>query len=72
LIHGAWWALQWGIDRLEFGVHIEPRRRITNAGVAFGPYLDVHFPFVTVSVGRSPIHAGELDLRSSLSRGGLA
>jgi len=69
--YGSWWAAQWGRERLELGVHVEPRRRVTNTGVRYGPYLDLHLPGVTVSVGVNPIYAGELQLRSSLSRGGV-
>lgn len=68
---GRWWAVQWGRSRLEVGVHLEPRRRVTNSGVRFGPYVDVHLPFVTVSAGRNPIYAGDADLHSSTSRGGM-
>jgi hypothetical protein len=70
---GSWWALQWGRDRLlEFGLHVETRQRLTNTGVRFGPYIDLHLPFVTVSLGRNPIHAGELELLRSTARGGIA
>lgn len=63
--------MQAGRERIEIGLHLELRRRVTNAGVSFGPYIDIHLPFVCVSVGRNPIFAGELDLRASTSRGGL-
>ena len=69
--HGAWWAVLAGRERLELGVHVEPRSRRTNEGVRFGPYLDAHLPFVTVSVGRNPVHAGAIDLLSPTSRGGI-
>lgn len=69
---GRWWAIQWGWGRLlELGVHVEPRRCRNNAGLSFGPYIDLHLPGVTVSIGNRPIYAGELDLLRSTSRGGL-
>lgn len=69
---GSWWAIQWDPARaFELGIHLDPRRRRTNEGIPYGPYLDIHLPGVTISVGRNPIYAGELDLVRSLSRGGL-
>jgi len=70
---GSWWAVQPGRERLlELGVHVEPRRRRTNKGVRYGPYLDLHLPGVCMSVGRNPIYAGEADLKASTSRGGVS
>lgn len=69
--YGRWWAVQRHAG-LSLGVHLELRARRTNAGTRYGPYVDLHVgPFV-VSVGVNPIHAGELDLLTSFSRGGLA
>lgn len=70
---GAWWAVQTArsIGPVNFGAHVELRARATNAGVRYGPYLDVHLPFAVVSVGRNPIYAGELDLLRSYARGGV-
>lgn len=68
--YGRWWAVQWSIDRtLSIGVHIEPRTRHCNDGTPFGPYLDVHLPGVTLSLGRNPIYAGDEVSRSD-TRGG--
>jgi hypothetical protein len=71
---GAWWAVQTAasIGPFSLGVHVELRARHTNAGVRYGPYLDLHLPFCVVSVGRNPIYAGEVDLLQSYSRGGIS
>ena len=68
---GGWWAFQRS-GGLSLGVHLELRRRRTNSGVRFGPYLDVHVAAWTASLGVNPIYAGELDLLASTSRGGLS
>lgn len=69
--HGAWWAVQWH-PSISVGFHLEPRWTLrTNSGIPYGPYLDLHLPCLTVSIGRNPIYAGELDLLKSYSRGGL-
>jgi hypothetical protein len=44
---------------------------MTNGGVRYGPYVDLHVGPVIASVGRNPIYAGEIDLLQSYSRGGL-
>lgn len=70
--YGSWWAVQWGWDRVSsLGIHVEFRARVTNEGVRYGPYLDLHVPGAVISVGVNPIYAGELDLIQSYSRGGL-
>lgn len=68
--YGGWWAVQWQ-PGISLGVHLEPRCRVTNAGVRYGPYVDVHAGPLVLSVGRNPIYAGEIDLLRSFSRGGL-
>jgi len=70
--YGRFWAVQYGRERLlEIGMHFEPRGRSTNSGIRFGPYLDLHLPGVTISLGRNPIYAGEIELRNSASPGGI-
>lgn len=68
--YGAWWAAQWQ-PGISLGVHVELRTRVTNSGVRFGPYIDVHVGPLVLSIGRNPIYAGEVDLLQSYSRGGL-
>lgn len=70
---GRCWAFQSAstIGPLNLGVHVELRRRVTAAGVHYGPYIDLHLPFCVISAGRNPIYAGEIDLIRSYSRGGL-
>lgn len=71
---GSWWAVQWALDRpFAVGVHLEPRT-LTNStqGVRFGPYVDVHLPFLILSVGRNPIYSGEVELLVGYSRGGVS
>ncbi len=69
--YGSWWAIQFSTAyAVQLGFHLELRRRRT-ADTAYGPYLDVHLPFLIASVGRNPILAGELDLVLSYSRGGV-
>lgn len=68
---GSWWALQRN-QGLSLGVHVEPKARVTNAGIRFGPYVDFHFLVWVLSLGRNPIYAGELHLKASYSRGGLS
>lgn len=69
--YGSWWAVQRN-HGLSLGVHLELRRRRTNDGTRYGPYLDLHVVQWVVSVGVNPIYAGALDLRTSYSRGGIA
>lgn len=69
--YGSWWAIQYGLERIEIGVHVEPFTKVTNSGVKYGPYIDIHLPFVTLSFGRNPIYAGELHLKTAIHRGGL-
>lgn len=66
--YGPWWAVQ--PNGLSLGLHLELKRRRTNSGIHFGPYIDLHLPGAVFSVGRNPIYAGELDLIRSYSRGG--
>jgi len=68
---GSWWAIQDRTCGWSLGLHLEPHTHRTNAGVAYGPYLDVHVGSRVYSVGRNPIYAGEVALLSSYSRGGL-
>jgi hypothetical protein len=71
MIYGSWWGIQRN-QGLSFGVHIELRKRVTNSGVPFGPYVDFHFVQWVFSVGRNPIYAGADDLQKTYSRGGLS
>lgn len=71
LRYGSWWAVQWSTDSLGLGIHVEPRIRRTNAGVRYGPYVDLHLPMLVISFGRNPIYAGEVDVVQSYSRGGV-
>ncbi len=69
--YGKWWCLQWRLDGcLSLGVHLEPLRRHGDGG-DYGPYLDLHILLVTVSLGRNPALAGDLERALSISRGGL-
>lgn len=70
--YGSWWAVQRHDSPINFGLHGEWRWWLrTNSGVRYGPYLDVHLPWLVLSVGRNPIYAGEVDLLKSYARGGL-
>jgi hypothetical protein len=69
--YGRWWAVQRNAG-LSLGIHIEFRRRITNDGVRYGPYVDLHIGQHVFSFGVNPIHAGAIDLLQSYSRGGIA
>lgn len=69
----AWWGPEWAIQidfarPFAFGFHVEPRTQRTAEGVTFGPYADLHLPFVVLSVGRNPIHAGDLDRALSYAK----
>ncbi len=68
---GSWWACQRN-SGLSLGLHVELRQHVSGAGVRYGPYLDLHLIQWVVSIGVNPIYAGELHLKSSYSRGGLA
>lgn len=69
--YGSWWAVQRNAG-LGLGLHFELRTRVTNAGVRYGPYLDLHIGQAVLSIGRNPIYAGEVDLIQSYSRGGIS
>ena len=69
--YGSWWSIQHRTCGWSIGLHYEPHTHHTNAGIPYGPYLDVHFAHWVFSVGRNPIYAGELELLVSYSRGGL-
>lgn len=71
--YGSWWMVQWALDGwASLGIHIDFRSRVSSTtGVRYGPYVDLHFLFVIVSLGRNPVHSGEIDLHSSIGRGGL-
>lgn len=63
--------IQWAFDGwLSFGVHLDFRYR-ENEQRSYGPYIDLHMGLLILSLGYHPVYSGELDLRSSVSRGGL-
>lgn len=69
--HGSWWAVQWRFDGcLSLGLHFDFVSRQGAAG-KYGPYLDIHFLVLTISVGRNPAYSGDLERALSISRGGL-
>jgi len=69
--YGSWWAIQRN-SGLSLGVHLEVRSHVSGVGVRYGPYVDLHVIQWVVSVGVNPIYAGELHLKASYSRGGIA
>jgi hypothetical protein len=70
--YGKWWSIQWSLDRVfSLGFHFDMRRRITNSGEKYGPYLDIHLPCLIISLGVNPIYSGAIDLLFSYSRGGI-
>lgn len=70
--YGSCWAVQWSLDWFfSFGVHLNLKRRTTNDGIVYGPYLDLHLVCCVLSVGVNPIWAGTEHLRVSVARGGL-
>ena len=69
--YGTYWACQRN-SGLSLGIHVEWRSRMSGAGVRYGPYVDLHLIQWVVSIGVNPIYAGELHLKASFSRGGLA
>lgn len=60
---GRWWLFTYAFDRtLSLGIHLDPVRRDE-----YGPYVDLHILFASVSVGRNPARAWN----HSLMRPGL-
>lgn len=73
--HGRWWAFQWDLNRpFAVGLHLEHRSLPSGhpEHPVFGPHLDVHLPFVIVSVGRHPIYTLREDAERTYARGGIA
>lgn len=57
---GKWWAAQLYVNAyLSLGVHVDFRR----------PYLDLHFLWLSVSVGNNPIFTDEADWKRNSCRG---
>lgn len=56
---GRRWMVQWALDgTFSLGVHIDPRRRqFGNEGRTYGPYVDLHFGPLALSVGHHPARA---------------
>jgi hypothetical protein len=71
--HGSWWMLQWAwpVPFFSLGIHVEPRRGVTEAGKPFGPYLDLHFWIFVLSIVRNPVYTHGDTYRGTASRGGL-
>lgn len=69
---GSWWAFQWSWDGwLSLGIHLDFRARVeSGTGVRYGPYVDFHVGWCILSLGVNPIYSGDLDLASSVARGG--
>lgn len=60
--------VQWALDGwLSLGVHIDFRHRKRGDGLIYGPYVDLHFGVVILSLGLHPIYAGEIDLKTSVA-----
>ncbi len=69
---GSWWAVQWRFDGcLSLGIHVEFRVNIKGDGGTFGPYVDLHFLNVILSLGNNPAYSTDLERVISVSRGGL-
>lgn len=68
--HGKWWMLQWCFDWwFSFGIHIDFRRRKTgDKKIPYGPYFDIHFGWLVLSLGYHPYWSGEVNCL--LGRGG--
>jgi hypothetical protein len=66
--HGRWWMVQFALDgTLSLGIHIDPLRRFGDSGV-YGPYVDLHFGPIVISVGNHPARANAWGL---YSQGGI-
>lgn len=60
ICYGNWWLVQYAFDgTLSLGLHIDPLRRIGDHG-PYGPYLDLHFGPIVLSLGYHPARAGGL------------
>ena len=41
-----------------FGIHLDFKRRKTGkSGIPYGPYLDLHFLFLIISIGYNPYYS---------------
>lgn len=59
---GAWWAIQfYRAPCLSFGLHLDFAM----------PYADVHFLWLTISVGRNPVVTNERERNRGSCRGFL-
>lgn len=59
---------------LSIGVHLDfasRTARINGREVRYGPYGDVHFGWVIISLGVNPVYSGEFDSSVSVGRGGV-
>jgi len=72
LRYGSWWMVQASFSGwLSLGVHVDVRRRHTNSGLRYGPYIDLHLGCVILSFGVNPAYSGEIEAACSVGRGGL-
>ena len=66
IYHGSWWMFQWCLDWfLSLGVHVDFKKRLTGSmRERYGPYADVHFGPLILSVGWFPYRSiGEQEYR---------
>jgi hypothetical protein len=66
--YGDWWMVQWELDGwISLGIHIDFRHHRGINGHTYGPYVDLHLGVLILSLGRHPVYAGELDLKTSVA-----
>lgn len=67
--HGRRWLFQWSFDgTVSLGVHVDPRRRVSDVG-PYGPYIDLHLGPAVLSLGYHPARAN--GLVTLLGQGGI-
>lgn len=68
---GSWWAIQYDGNRpIALGFHVELRRMPARPNMTYGPYIDIHVPYLIISIGRHPIYTYPDDMIRTYSRGG--
>lgn len=71
--HGSWWMIQWhqGLFWLSLGIHIDLKKRyVPKSDKYYGPYIDLHFLSIIISIGRNPYYSSAWEGVISVGRGG--
>ena len=70
--NGKYWMVQWQFAGwFSFGIHIEPRKRISlKEKIPYGPYIDIHLFCFIISFGRNPWMSNPY-AADTVGRGGL-